>query len=412
VAGNRLAENIVTTTLRVFVGERWPLEPISRWALFDAAGELQRTGESGPSHWPAADQCEAVISAPQVACLRAPCPERISRRDLMTVVASTLEDRLLDDIDQCHLTVCGRRRGATDVLVIARARLRNVLAQFAALGRPLSAAYSELQTECGTEQGWMLAMADDGAILHRPEQPPLTLDVAGDLPPAALPPLLASARAQGSEPALGVSPRPGQSLDLGQWGSLLDLQAVTLGPEYHWYDVAKGAADLLHDEFASSQPGGASWRAIRPILGAAAALICIQVVVGLLQVGWQHHVISGTEARMAQLFRASFPKLPMVAPLAQTRQQLDQLRTVHGQLRSDDALVLLAAVADVLGADALDAIGELSYENRSLSLLLQPQAAARIGDLQRQLAVRGYATALRPAADGRSWLTVRQETAR
>jgi general secretion pathway protein L len=412
VAGNRLAENIVTTTLRVFVGERWPLEPTTRWALFDDAGRLQRSGESGVLHWPAADQCEAVISAPQLACLRAPIPERISRRDLMTVVASTLEDRLLDDIDQCHLTVCRRRRGAMDVLVIARSRLRNVLAQFAALKRPLSAAYSELQTSCATERGWALAMADDGAILHRPEQPVLTLDLADDLPPVSLPPLLASARAQGSEPTLSVLPRPGQSLDLGQWRTLLDLQAVTLGPEYHWYDVASGAADLLHDEFASSQPGGASWRAIRPILAVAAALICIQVVVGSLQVGWQHHVISGTEARMAQLFRASFPNVPIVAPLAQTRQQLDQLRTVHGQLRSDDALLMLAVVADVLGADALDSLGELNYENRSLSLLFQPRAAARVGDLQRQLVVRGYAATLQPTADGRSRLIVRQEMAR
>lgn len=402
----------MTTTLRVFVGERWPVQPTTRWALLNSAGQLQRSGESSALHWPAADQCEAVISAPQVTCLRAPIPERISRRDLMTVVAGSLEDRLLDDLDQCHLTPCGRSSGAVDVLVIARSRLRNVLAQFAALKRPVSAAYSELQTDRTKGPGWALALADEGAILHRPGEAPLALDQADQEPPAVLAPLLAAARAQGAEPTLTVLPGPGRSVDLAHWRAVSGAQTMALGAEHRWYDVVDAAADLLHDEFASAQRSGVSWRAARPVLVAAAIMIGAQLIVGLAQVGWQRHVVSRTEARMAELFRGAFPNLPPVAPLAQTRQQLDRLRNAHGELRSDDALTLLAAVADVLGADAAGAVREVKYENRRLSLVFAPQAGARAGDVERELGARGFAVALRPAADGASALVVQQEMSR
>jgi len=115
------------------------------------------------------------------------------------------------------------------------------------------------------------------------------------------------------------------------------------------------------------------------------------LVVALFQIGVQQYRIGETRDRIAELFRGAFPGVPAVAPLAQTRRQLDALRASNGQLRSDDVLSLLAAVADVLGAEGKDAVRSVTFEKHRLTVVFAPPWSSRLDALQRQLSARGLA---------------------
>jgi type II secretion system protein L len=410
LARNRLAKDIVTTTLRIFVGESWPMQPATRWVLLSDRGDAQREGESDALHWPAADCCEAVISALQVTWLRADIPQRISRRDLMAVVAGTLEDRLLEDLDQCHLTLCGRQRGRADVLVISRSRLRNVVAQFAALGRPLSAAYSELQTRVDEQPGGTLAVVSGAVIVHLPTHTATAVDLSADgTPPATLAALVGTGDSAGG---IGIAFEPGQTPHLAPWQAALGVSALRRGQDYRWYEVAADAANLLHGEFVAAGRRDEAWRLVKPAAMVAAVVLGVQVAVAVFQVGWQRYNLYRAQSQMVELFRSSFPSVPRVEPVMQTRRQLDRLRAAQGMLGSDDVLTLLSVIADVLGVEGADSVRELKYENRQLSVVLLPRLAGRIEDWRRQFAARGYGAVVRAAADGAPMLVVQQEVVR
>jgi general secretion pathway protein L len=386
----------VSTTLRVFVGEQWPERPGTRWVLLDAAGDLLQQGESDALHWPVADYCEAVMSAPELSCLRAEIPQRVSRRDLPQVVGGVLEDQLLEDPDRCHLTLCAPRRDSVDVLVLARTRLRNVMAQFTALGRPLSAAYSELQTLPTDLPEWTVALAADAAILGRPNKVPLALDAGSE----GSPPMLLETLARNRDSAAGdlrvtIRPEPGKKVDLAGWQKALGTAQVRIGPEHRWHSVVSGAVDLLHGEFASSQRRNSTWLLVKPAMLVAGTAVLAYLAVGLAQIAFSAYRISQAEGRITDLFRAAFPGVPVVAPVAQTRRQLDQLRAVHGLARSDDPLVLLSAVAEAVGASGENSVRELDFANHRLTVVLEPAHAGHIESLRRQLQDRGYQTTAR-----------------
>jgi len=397
----------VTTTLRVFVGEGWPEKPATRWVQIDAAGEVLQKGESDALRWPETDYCEAVITAPEVSWLRGTVPARASRRDLPHIVAGVIEDQLLDDPDRCHLTVCGRDGITVDVLVISRIRLRNIVAQFVALDRPLVAAYSELQAVRADKAGWIVSVAADAAILARPSAAPLVLDSPDDGMP---PELLATLATDGQLPAsITVRPEAGRKVDLATWQERLGTD-VHLGAEHSWHALPADATNLLHGEFVSKEKRNNWWLIVKPAVLVATAALTVYLTVGLGQLALSAYKVVSTEARIAELFRAAFPGVPAVAPLAQTRRQLDQLRSAHGLARSDDVLVLLAGVADGLGTDGIDSLRKLTYANRQLTIVLAPDKARRVEDLKRSLVDRGFQVESKGGDQNSPSLIVRRDT--
>ncbi|MBI4997161.1 MAG: hypothetical protein HZA64_05675 [Rhodocyclales bacterium] len=388
----------MTTTLRVFVGEHWPERPSTRWTLISAAGTVLEQGESDALRWPVADYCEAVISAPEVSCLRAAIPQRVARRDLPQVVAGVLEDQLLEDPDRCHLTVCRHHRDSADVLVIGRERLRNILAQFSALGRPLSAAYSELRALHAERHDWVVALASDGVILSRPHEVPLVLDGTNDgTPPALLVTIAKDPRSKAGNLRMLIRAEAGKQIDLAAWTAMLRTEHIRIGPEYRWYSLTESSVDLLHDEFASRLRRNNAWLLIKPAALVAASFLLAYLVIGLFQVLLSGYRINQAEGRIDELFAASFPGIPAVSPVAQTRRQLDQLRGTHGLARSDDVLVLLAALSEALGTTGENSIKELGYTEHRLTAVLDAAQAGRIDGLRQQLQDRGYQATLREA---------------
>lgn len=381
----------MSTTLRIFVGEHWPEQPSTRWTLIGEAGNVVQQGESDALRWPAADYCEAVISASEVSCLRAAIPERVARRDLPTVVAGVLEDQLLDDPDRCHFTVCRHRRDSADVVVIARDRLRNILAQFTALGRPLSAAFCELRVLPAERHEWVVALARDGVIVSRPHEVPLVVDGVDDgTPPALLVTLAKDPRSKPANLRILIRAEAGKEVDLAAWKGMLRTENIRIGPEYRWYSLTESSVDLLHGEFASRLRRNSTWPLVKPAALLALAFLVASMAVGLIQTMLSTYRIHQAEGRMAELFATSFPGIPAMAPVAQTRQRLDQLRSVHGMSRHDDVLVLVAALAAVMGTGGENAVTDLKYADRRLTISFDPAQADRLNGYRQLLADQGY----------------------
>jgi general secretion pathway protein L len=397
----------VSTVLRLYVGEHWPQRAKLSWALLASDGAPLQEGESDPGHWPRADECEAVLSGAQGAWLRTRLPEHLPRGEASRLLANALEEKLMDEPERHHLTVTDRRNGEVGVLVIARERLREIVKHLAALGRPLSRAYSELQTAPGDAQGWHLAFGTDAAILRRGLHNAAPLDVRSDgSPPALLVALAAAGRASADPaPIVTIHCRPGDNAPgASAWEKALQLQ-VRPGAAYRWFAIDADSANLLHSEFAPSHRRREWLRRTKPALWLAGVVVAMDVALGAAQVGWQRYQLTGAEQRVAQMFQEAFPNVPVIDATAQIKRQLDPLRSSRGLLRSDDALALLADLADVLGSDGRDAMQELRFSEGVREVAFSPAIA------RKQLGVRGL-DAVSAAQGGAPRLTIRREKGR
>lgn len=383
--------------LRIQIEARWPTSAKTAWVLLAANGARLSEGVSEAAHWPLADEYEVVLGAPQATWHAVQVPlGKTARSEMPRLLAYALEDKLLRDPDSQHFTVTHREADRVGVLVVARDRLRQIVTQFTALGKPLSRVFCAQQCAPAGNDAWHLALGINSMLLRTGGQDGICLDPEAEgKPPALLTALIAGQRSAGSAPTLVVHPGEGLAPpDMEAWSAALAID-VRLGATYCWYASAGGNANLLHGEFAPRHRRRAWLTRLKPALWLAGAALTADFLIGLGQIMWQHHGIADADERTMQLFHESFPKTPAIEPVAQMRHQLDLLRTPYGELRSDDAMSLLAALADALGADARDAVQSLKFAGGSLEVVLMPALADRISAVSSQLALVGLTVATR-----------------
>jgi general secretion pathway protein L len=401
------------TRLLLAIDEQWPSRPDCPWVLLGPDGQPLSEGHSEPRHWPAAAECEVVLTGPQCLWLEVPLP-RGARRDLPRLLAYALEDRLLKDPDTQHLTVSHRRpaddgeRDLAGVLVIARDRLRNLVAQLAAIGRPPRRVVAEVQTAPAGTNGWQLSLSAGGAILRSGPNSGMAIDSA------ILSPLLAQqaaiSRAANTAPAhIEVHCAPGTTAPDPESLQTETGTPVQAGSPYLWWQGAdRKAANLLQGEFADRQQGGSWLGHLRPALALGGGAMAVWLLVNVGEVVWLKQRLGNVEQRIERVYHSSFPNAPVVSPAAQMRQQLNLERARYGLLRDDDALALMAQAAEALGTDAANGIAALRYEEGRLDLTLSGPAVARAEAVVGLLSSRGLLANLRQ--DGTTThLLLRQE---
>lgn len=388
------------TRLLLAIDEQWPTRPDCPWVLLGPDDQPLSEGRSEPRHWPAAAECEVVLTGPQCLWLEAPLP-RATRRDLPRLLAYALEDRLLKDPDTQHLTVSHRRpaddgeRDLAGVLVIGRERLRNLVAQLAAIGRAPRRVLAEVQTAPASADAWQLSLTADGAILRTMPTNGLSLDL--DILAPLLAQQAAAARAANTAPArIDVHVAAGTlAPDLTQLQAETGIAVQASSPYQWWLGTDRKASNLLHGEFAMREHGTSRLGKLRPALLLGSGALTLWLVANIGEVLWLKHRLGNIDERIERVYRTSFPSTPVVSPAAQMRQQLNLERARHGLLRDDDALALLAQAAEALGTDAASGIVALRYEEGRLDLTLGGPAAARAEAVVGLLASRGLLADLR-----------------
>lgn len=387
------------TTLRLLIPETWPETLRAAWALVGPDGRLLQQGESEPRHWPAADACEVILAGPQTLLLKARLP-KAPRRERDRLVAYALEEKLAQDTDQLHFTVVHQQGDDAAVVVVARDRLRRVLAALQSAGRPADAVRSELDA-LPADDGWTLAIARDRILLRQGPWSGLAWDreggEGGDL--RWLVGRAADGQADGS-PRITLRPAPDAgAVDAAAWQGAGGVSA-TAGAAYRWHE-AGGAANLLHGDFAPARRHGAGIARFKPALWLAGAALALDLVAGVAHAAWLRHRYAGLEAQTEALFAATFPGAAVVDPGLQMRRQLNELRGRQGQLRDDDLLALLAELSAVLGAGAQNAMQSLQYDDGRLEATLDLPPDQDPEALRQLLGARGVDAVAKEGGPGR-----------
>lgn len=397
----------MTTRLILRIDEHWPTTPLAAWVLLDPDGEVQAAGESDPRHWPAADRCEVLLAGAQCLWLEAVLP-RASRRDAQRLLAYALEDRLLSDPDSQHLSISHRRPAEggemLGVLVVARERMRHLLAQLKAIGREPAQVFSELQSAPASDGSWHVALSAGEAILR--VSPVSALAIDGELLGPVISQQLAAARSENCLPGkIVVHLAPGLGAP-----DLPDEAKPELGAAYLWWQGLDGAApiNLLHGEFAVAGRSLPLLSGLRRPVQLLLLMLLVWLLADLGEVIWLRHRLGDIQERQARTFQTSFPNTPAIAPLAQMRQHLNLARARHGLLRDDDALAMLAVLGEALAGQASDNLLSVDFADGRLEVGWRAFPAADLVSLKTQLAARGLLVDTRDEG-GVSYLIVRPE---
>lgn len=386
--------------LRLYITGDWPAQTTAcDWALYDQKGSLMQRGSSEPRHWPAAEECELVLSAEQCLTLEAKLPAGVKGAARSgDLIAYAIEDQLVGEVEHEHF-VAGETRsdGRTQVWVIAKARLRSLLAALQQLSRVPSRAFSELQLLPLASGCWSVCLGELGGFVRTGSETGFAFDCdpGNRAPPIALRLALAAAKKTGKAPeAIDAYCVPGVELDAGTWKAELGTSARKAG-EYVWQNFsARTARNLLTGEFAPKRERGTVWSAFRPAASFAALLLAVYALFSIGEWIWLDQQAGRLRARTVEIFRAAFPQVQnVVDPSLQMQRLYDQAKRERGQLGESDFLPLLAAVSETVGGQGV--YRSLSFEEGRLEFAITLPNATAAERLRDALSKRGLSPTLR-----------------
>ncbi|MDD5176442.1 MAG: type II secretion system protein GspL [Sterolibacterium sp.] len=396
----------MSLSLRVLITAAWPGQDAAcEWALVNEQGNLLQRGHSEPRHWPAAESCEVVLGAEQCLVLQAQLPKGARSRPA-EVIAYALEDLLINDAEAEHFVVSSEAESGapTPIWVIARSRLKSLLATLGTLQRQPQRAISELQlAPWSATGGWSVCLRSDNAtgfarvgreegfafdlsdVCQAPLELRLALQAAQDRPPPGIEVYSARTQTEAFDPAAATA-----------WQAALGVPVRQAG-EYAWRDHPTHAAcNLLSGEFAPPRAPNAGWRSFKPALWLGATALAVYCLFSFGEWFWLNQQSQDLRQQMTESFRAAYPQAQtIVDPPLQMQRLNDQLRRARGQLGSTDFMPLLAAATEALGAQGK--LRGLGYEDGRLELTLQLTDSNVAEQLRKTLASRGLTATLRDA---------------
>lgn len=330
------------STERPTPGER------SHWKLFDARGELRRSGDGEPGEMPRAKEVELVLPAERVLFARLRLP-KVNAATIRQLLPYAVEDRLLADPAHIH-AVAGEKNehGETVIAVVDREWLRARIDALAAEGHEATAAFCESALLAGGRGDWHVVWGRTRGMLVDDEGVGASFDRGPGLP-LALRVALDEAAARGDKPAsVRVHVEDGEALpDLDAWSA---ETGVAFAPGTQWDTLAAGqpathSIDLLQGELARGSRG-AGLRIPRAALWLGGAIVALQVglvVADDLRMKAERERLM---QRQEQIFRSAFPEArSVVDPELQMARQLEELKRSRGLAAGDDFLAQLTRVA-------------------------------------------------------------------
>lgn len=437
----------MTTSLYVRLPHR-PIQSPERWsagalasvpfALVREEGaqgpqRVQREGTSRPDELPAADRLVLLLPAADVLLVRANVPPLASPK-LRLALPNLVEDRLVQDAQQCHIALGPRlgdapargwrapREPQSRALMIAdRAWVRFILDTFAGhKHRTCHLLPAQLCVPFETPAAATVPIAEsthdveraepslDAAVEPAPEAPgvetsaavaPATIALDAAPPsdpnaPLAVDITVRTSRGEGYGlrllPAnvgnwLGIAPTPATLMVSPALHALatelapgLSVDPATATLDWSTWAagardaLASGEADLCQFDFARGGVAGMDWSRWRlPI-----ALAVLLVVVQLVGMNARWLTLRAEQKRLDTAMRAqlqtAFPNTPVILdPPAQMRRQVEQLRLAAGKSAPEDFLPLADRFAQAATSLAPDALLALDYHGRALTVTLK-----------------------------------------
>ena len=352
---------------------------------------VQTEGQCAPSLLPKATAVVAVLAPADVAFHRLTCPKAPAAR-LRAALAGMLEEQVLDEVDQLHLSLAPDARPGEETWVAAidRTWLSAELAALESAGVVVDRVVPGLWPDAQAHGHFHVPLDDDKPrtlLTWADAQGVSTWPLQGSLSRGLLPEPLAEDTLWTADPAAAAPAERwlGQPVQVLGLGARL-LASAQSGWNLRQFDLAarhRGLA-LLRD--AGKQFLTPGWRPVRlGLIGLLAANL-----VGLNAWAWlQRSELQTRRTAVSQLLRTTHPQVRAVldAPLQMAREN-ELLRASAGRPGDTDLEPLLQAAASVWPDGRPPQL--LRFENGRLSLGAPGVGAAELAQMRATLEPAGW----------------------
>jgi general secretion pathway protein L len=362
------------------------------WALYDSAGQLERSGRGAPEEWPPSARIEGIVAASLVRLARVNLP-RLSDEQLRSALPYAVEEKLAGEAEANHVAPGPRAAdGSTPVAIVSKPWLHDALAALSRRGVTVSGLLPESSLPARTADEWVwiddpangFVLTDDGASF------------GVDHADAGLPPSLGLALDARNLRGTGkVKVRC--HTEAQRW--LAFAQALhAYGAEgyaacsWDWRNAGPAAfasgIDLRFGDFALSEraSGVSGWRLLRPAGWLAVAALLLHIVSTLghwANVRWQLH---GLDSELRTLYARAFPEAPSgTASIADFMRQYASSHHQRGQAAPDDVLPLLSRAVPVLRSAGVTDWRSATYADHVLTLEYPRIPASKLRELEAAL---------------------------
>jgi len=348
----------------------------------DASHQPCIAGDAPLSLLPKATAVDLLFDVSDVFTAQLDAP-RMSEGKLRQALPSLVEERLLTDAVDCHLThqIEGVEGSLTRVAVAAidRVTLTRAMEAAAEAGVRPRSAYSALYAIPPPSASTMSVRVNRGrGTVRTAEHSGFAFDVDKE-PPASL-----SVAVQ----QLGIKRIQAYGRDaakLSPFAAPLGVEVIDLKRDFDAGSIA-GAINLLQGRFAPTGGFGMPTVAalvrsghLKSLLPWAAVWLAI-FVIGLNAYRFKLESEARTlRSSMQTAFRSAFPSEALVEPVTQTQRHLRELRARAGQSSPDDFSVLNAQAAQLLSGAPVGALAGIEYRDAALMLKFKPGAASSPG---------------------------------
>ncbi len=372
--------------LRIYLTAHWQDAASNcAWALLDDEGNVRESGSGTLASMPHGDDATVIISAERVLATTAALP-RIKRSKLETALPFALEDALIDDAAEAHVTAGAKLPDGRTVLYTLN---RNWLARFLAASaavkvrvRRVIPEFCMLPTRAGE---WSLAWDGSQGFLATAHCFGGALD-SGDDTHA---PVSLQLRLQQGAPAALRLFALGNEIQAPDWG--LGIPVIYEKQKLDWRrtPISGDVPNLLWGKLAPPPRISELWPWLRPALMATLLLFGVEIATSNLE--WallaneKRQLMHGMTERFQETFGADATIVD--APL-QMRRNVARLR--HGVGISDDAdfLPLLDKFSSALDVGPNNILHTLRYSDGKLDIEMT-LGVARLDTLLNRIAETG-----------------------
>lgn len=379
-------------------------------------GAKATLGQTPIALLPKAHRVDVVFDPSDVFVTELDTPPKMSEAKLRQALPNLLEDRLLADIQDCHIgfrasaaraAPAGQPGQRLPVAVIDRGLLTRTLDVMADCGYRIRAAYSALYTVPAPSASQLCVRVHGaGGVARLGAHEGFAFEFDGKTAPPAL---QLAVRQLGAKGILAYGAEAGK---LARFAGVMGVPIDVAGRELD-IGASDEAVNLLQGPFAA---GGAWGHFSLPKLSRGAMrlpLIYAGVAAAVYVLGMNaywlklDHESTSIRRDMDTAFRNAFPEAVTVAnPLVQTQRKMAQLRARAGLASPGDFSVLNAQAAQLLSVAPIGSVASIEYRNDTLNIQFKPAMISDNLALQNTLRAQaiGQGLEFKFAADGSAQL--------
>lgn len=390
--------------LRIYLTAHWQDAASGcAWVLLDDAGNARESGSGTLASMPHSDEATVIVSAERVLATTAVLP-RIKRSKLETALPFALEDALIDDATEAHVTPGAKLPDGRTVLYTLN---KNWLARFLAASaaakvrvRRVVPEFCLLPTRAGE---WSLAWDGAQGFLATTHSLGGALDSGDD----AHAPVSLQLRLQQDAPAALRLFSLGNEVQAPNWGLGVPVICEKQSIDWRKAPLPDDVPNLLWGKLAPPPRISELWPWLRPALMAALLLFGVEVCTSNLEWALLANEKRHLMHEMTETFQETFGTDATIvdAPL-QMRRNLARLRHAAGISDDADFSPLLDKFAAASSSLPGSTLRTLRYADGKLDIEMVLASAAMLDKLQQRIAETGLTAQVVDKHDASGTMTV------